>query len=119
MNIHSFSHSRINQMNNQWQWFENWLAKNAPEVVNNLNDGCSLEQLAEVENETGLKMPQSFKDFYLLHNGQRDEDYFGLFYGVSLLPLNKIIGKWQGWKEIAEEIRYMIYTSEVSGDFTI
>ena len=92
-----------NSMQKQWQWFENWIAKNAPEVLNDLNDGCSLEQLLEVENEIGIKLPQSFKDFYLIHNGQKDEDYFGLFYGVSLLPLHKILEEMRIWNGIIDE----------------
>ena len=90
-------------MQKQWQWFENWLAKNAPEVVADLNDGCSPEQLIEVEKELSLQLPQSFKDFYLIHNGQKDEGYFGLFYGVSLLPLEKIVEEWRSWSEIIDE----------------
>ena len=90
-------------MNTQWQWLENWLVKNAPEVINDLNDGCSLEQLLEVENEIGIELPQSFKEFYLIHNGQKDEDYFGLFYGVSLLPLNKIVEEMSVWNGIIDE----------------
>ena len=92
-----------NSMQNQWQWFENWLAENVPEVIDDLNEGCDLEQLAEVENEIGLQLPQSFKDFYLIHNGQKDEDYFGLFYGVSLLPLNKILEEMRVWNSIIDE----------------
>ena len=90
-------------MQNQWLWFENWLAENSSEVLNELNDGCNLEQFLEVEDEIGLKLPQSFKDFYLIHNGQKDEDYFGLFYGVSLLPLNKILEEMRVWNGIINE----------------
>jgi len=90
-------------MNSQWQRLENWLAKNVPEVINDLNAGCSLEQLGRVENEMGLELLQSFKDFYLIHDGQKDEDYFGLFYGVSLLPLNKILEEMRVWNSIIDE----------------
>lgn len=90
-------------MQKQWQWFENWLVENAPKVIDDLNNGCSLEQLIEVENEIGLELPQSFKDFYLIHNGQKDEDYFGLFYGVSLLPLEKIVEEMCVWSGIIDE----------------
>lgn len=90
-------------MTEQWRWIENWLAKNAPKIINDLNEGCNLKQLAKLENEIDLKLPQSFKDFYLVHNGQKDEDYFGLFYGVSLLPLEKIVEEWRVWNEIIDE----------------
>ncbi len=93
----------MNVMRKQWQWFENWLAKNAPEINDDLNEGCSLEQLIKAENEIGLKFPQSFKDFYLIHNGQNNKDYFGLFYGVSLLPLEKIVEQWRMWSKIIDE----------------
>jgi cell wall assembly regulator SMI1 len=90
-------------MRKQWQWFENWLAKNAPEINEDLNEGCSLKQLIEAENEIGLKFPQSFKDFYLIHNGQKNKDYFGFFYGVSFLPLEKIVEEWRMWSGIIDE----------------
>ncbi len=90
-------------MQKKWQWFETWLAKNAPEVIDELNEGCSPEQLIKVENEIDLQLPQSFKDFYLIHNGQKDEGYFGLFYGVSLLPLEKIVDEWRVWIAIIDE----------------
>jgi cell wall assembly regulator SMI1 len=93
----------MNVMKKQWQRLENWLAENEPEAINNLNSGCSFGQLNILENEIGLNLPQSFKDFYLIHNGQNDEDYFGLFYGVSLLPLYKILEEMRIWKGIIDE----------------
>lgn len=90
-------------MKNQWQRLENWLLKNAPEVINDLNEGCSLEELAEIEDEISVKLPQSLKDFYLIHNGQKDENFFGLFYGVSLLPLKKILEEMSVWNGIIDE----------------
>ena len=90
-------------MKEQWQKIESWLMQQYPEMITDLNQGCTQAELLGFEKETGFQLPQSFKDFYLSHNGQKGENYLGLFYDVSLLPLQRIVDEWRMWSRIADE----------------
>lgn len=90
-------------MDQNWQRLETWFAEFLPEMNRDLNGGCDHTAFTELEKEIGVQLPQSFKDFYSAHDGQRATDYMGLFYGASLLPLSKILEQWRIWASIIAE----------------
>ncbi|MEP4076828.1 SMI1/KNR4 family protein [Haloferula sp.] len=73
-----------------WSEFESWLAANCPELEGVLNAGATAEQLQAAESELGFKLPDDFKAFYSIHDGQV-EDSAGLFDGFELLSLSGIL----------------------------
>jgi len=90
-------------MKELWQRIEDWLSKHYPAMVADLNPGCSLNEVLTLEGEIGVELPESFKAFYAIHNGQRAKDYIGLFYNISLLPLADIPTQWNVWSDIMED----------------
>jgi cell wall assembly regulator SMI1 len=90
-------------MKNQWHRLEAWLEKEYPEMLADLNPGCNQEQLINVEKEIGVQLPESVKNFYLIHDGQKSENYIGIFYDVAFLPLDRMIREWRTWSEIIDD----------------
>ena len=72
------------EMNELWVALEDWLAKQLPEVLADLNPGCSNEELSDLEQSLNCTLPKDFKAFYRHHNGQKGETT-GLFFGLPFL----------------------------------
>lgn len=72
-----------------------------PDVIANLNDPVDEQALAALEGRLEITLPEDFREFYLLHNGERDR--LGLIFGLPLLPLEEIYREWQAWQAVAAE----------------
>ena len=94
-----------------WTRIENWLADNAPEILENLNPGATEEEIKRTEEFLGVSFPEDFKDSYLIHNGQKPyvdtpdgqqwKDYC-LMDMWQLLSLDRIKHEWSIWKELLD-----------------
>jgi cell wall assembly regulator SMI1 len=82
---------------------EKWLETNIPEIREDLAPGCSDAAIAEFENLVGRPFPDSLKDLYKWHDGQRGATNSGLFYGLEFLSLAKARENWESWKDIIDE----------------
>lgn len=82
---------------------EKWLDANTPEIREDLAPGCSDAAIAEFENLVGRPFPESLKDLYRWHDGQRGATNSGLFYGLEFLSLAKARENWESWKDIIDE----------------
>lgn len=71
-----------------WDAFEEWLKANAPELKKALHPGAKEGNVALVEKTYGAKLPESFKRFYLRHDGAKGG--VGVVDGAQLLSLNHI-----------------------------
>jgi len=81
---------------------EKWLEANIPEIREDLAPGCSDAVIAEFENLVGRPFPESLKDLYRWHDGQRGATNSGLFYGLEFLSLAKARENWESWKDIID-----------------
>lgn len=82
---------------------EKWLEANLQEVHADLAPGCPEAALAEFESLVGRPFPESLKDLYRAHDGQRGEANTGPFYGLTFLPIADAKKHWSAWKKIVEE----------------
>jgi cell wall assembly regulator SMI1 len=90
-------------MRETWQRLESWFAIHYPAMLSDLNVGCEPASLKDLEEKIGLELPETFKDFYAVHDGQKAKNYIGIFYDVSLLPLPAIYAQWKGWVDLIDE----------------
>lgn len=83
-------------MKDYWERLEILLSTYLPELLANLNPGCTAREVDSLEQELGITLPKDFKSFYLIHNGQNsfsnDRLITGLFFGLEFLSLEGIIG---------------------------
>jgi len=90
-------------MTEQWHKLEKWFSARYPKMVADLNSGCDSAEILDLEREIGIRLPEKFKEFYLIHNGQKAVDYIGIFYNLSLLSLSKIRTEMELWAGIIDE----------------
>jgi cell wall assembly regulator SMI1 len=87
-----------------------WFAANLPLPQYGFNPPATEAQIDEIEQLTGLKLPQSYRDLYRWHDGENDV-FAGHIYGLPLLPLEQVAAEHQLWTDTLEDIdgdRYAI-----------
>ncbi|GJJ12114.1 hypothetical protein Clacol_006355 [Clathrus columnatus] len=90
-----------------WTRLKSWLEQNYSELGDTLNYGIQPQDLSLLELELGQILPQAVKESYLIVNGQEAESAAGcsegLFFGLTLLPLEDVIEEWKFWREVDED----------------
>jgi cell wall assembly regulator SMI1 len=77
---------------------------NAPEVMETLPTGASLDEISELERAMGLNLPPDLRRSLEIHNGQNDPSRCLNFCGVvSLLSTSEILSNWKMLSETNSE----------------
>lgn len=75
-----------------WIRFENWLTQHAPALSTVLLPGAAAAEIEKLESVIGKKLPEDFVQFYMVHNGQLEEDNWeGLIDTEQLITIDTII----------------------------
>ncbi|HEY8958790.1 SMI1/KNR4 family protein [Chitinophaga sp.] len=88
-------------MQQYWLRWEEWMQRNAPRLLNILHPGVTFEAVESLEKLIGTAMPDSFKAFYAVHNGQQ-KARAGLVDADQLLSVEDIITQWHHWKDLLD-----------------
>ncbi|KAG8217270.1 hypothetical protein J3R82DRAFT_5363 [Butyriboletus roseoflavus] len=90
-----------------WNRIKIWLAREYPELGDTLNYGILPQDLAQIEMQFGFALPQAVRESYLVVDGQEAESSAGcsegLFFGLSLLPLEDVLEEWRFWREVDDD----------------
>lgn len=88
-------------MEQDFEKIEGWLGENAQKILNHsLQMPATENELNDLEETIGKRLPSDFKALYLWHNGLDDQDNFGsLFYGMDFFPVSRIIEEYLYKKE--------------------
>ncbi|MDF1549831.1 MAG: SMI1/KNR4 family protein [Bacteroidales bacterium] len=86
-------------MKETWTKIEDWLQENASQIYDSLNEGASDEDFEDLEDLISKRLPDEFKAFYRIHNGQ-DASSEGLIDTEELLSTERIMDEWQVWKDL-------------------
>ena len=89
-------------MDELWLTLEHWLGQYFPEVLADLNPGCSDEEINELERHLDCKLPTDFKALYRCHNGQKGQAT-GIFCGLPFLSLGRVYEQWTAWRDLAQD----------------
>ncbi|KAJ7581410.1 hypothetical protein C8J56DRAFT_866732 [Mycena floridula] len=94
-------------LSSTWTRLRNWLAREYPELGDTLNYGILPQDLAQIESEFGFSLPAAVRESYLLVDGQEAESAAGcsegLFFGLTLLPLEDVLEEWKFWRKVDED----------------
>ncbi|KAG2075900.1 hypothetical protein BDR04DRAFT_805813 [Suillus decipiens] len=94
-------------LENTWNRLKLWLAREYPELGDTLNYGILPQDLAQIEMQFGFALPQAVRESYLVVDGQEAESSAGcsdgLFFGLSLLPLEAVLDEWRFWREVDDD----------------
>ncbi|KAF8638824.1 hypothetical protein AX17_001882 [Amanita inopinata Kibby_2008] len=90
-----------------WNRLRAWLDREYPELGDTLNYGILPEDLAQLEMQFGFALPAVVRESYLCVDGQEAESSAGcsdgLFFGLTLLPLEDVYEEWRFWREVDED----------------
>ncbi|KAF8522261.1 hypothetical protein BU17DRAFT_87354 [Hysterangium stoloniferum] len=90
-----------------WARLRTWLHNNYPELGDTLNYGIAPPELLQLEQSLGYTLPRAVRDSYLCVDGQEAESAAGcsegLFFGLTLLPLEDVVDEWRFWREVDDD----------------
>ncbi|KAF8758518.1 SMI1 / KNR4 family [Rhizoctonia solani] len=94
-------------LQNTWGRIRKFMAREYPELGDSLNYGLAPAIIDQVEAELGMTLPPAVRESYLLCDGQEAESGTacaeGLFFGLTLLPLEEALDEWRFWREVDED----------------
>ena len=82
----------------KWKKIKNHLNN---EQIASLNPPASSSDINELEKAIKHKIPEDFKNFIKIHNGQSINS-IGIFNGLSFLSTKHIYSNWSIWKELLD-----------------
>jgi cell wall assembly regulator SMI1 len=85
-----------------WTRLEHWLQENVIELHESLQKGVSAQQISKLEQHLGVNLPEDYKLFLGLCNGQSETAKAG-FYNGELLSLSSLKFQWGIWKKLLED----------------
>lgn len=93
-------------MEHLWAQFEQWLGRNWPEGLADLNAPATDKEISELEHHLEIQLPPALRQLLKAHNGQGGMAG-GLFDNSEFLSTRAILDQWKVWKDLLD-----------SGEFT-
>ena len=87
-----------------WRKIERWLEHNFEELLDNLGEGCTQNDINELEHELDCSLPLELRESLMLHDGQERPGLpTGVIFGSMLLDCEEIVQERRNWKTVNEE----------------
>lgn len=87
-----------------WEQIDQWLERDFEELYDNLCEGCTINDLNELEHELDCSLPADFRESLTIHDGQERPGLpTGLIFGCMLLDCEEIVQEWNNWRKVNEE----------------
>lgn len=88
-----------------WRKIERWLEDNYEELLDNLGEGCTQNDINELEHELDCSLPLELRESLMIHDGQERPGLpTGLLFSVMLLDCEEIVQERRNWKTVNEDI---------------
>ena len=88
-----------------WQTYEAWLENNYPAGIKDLNAGTSEELFKKLESKIGNKLPDKYREWLTVHNGQKSSAA-GLLVGGEFFSTDGILAEWQIMETLLDEGKF-------------
>jgi cell wall assembly regulator SMI1 len=91
-------------VSHSWKKIDRWLEKNYPELFDQLGEGCTQNDINELEHELDCSLPQDVRESLTVHDGQeRGGRPTGVIFSCMLLDCEEIVQEWKNWRKVNEE----------------
>lgn len=91
-------------VSHSWTRIETWAEHNYEEVGENLCEGCTQNDVNELEHELDCTLPMEVRESIMIHDGQeRGGRPTGILFGCMLLDCEEIVQEWRQWARINDE----------------
>ena len=94
-----------------WRRIERWAEDYYKELLDNICEGCTQNDLNELEHELDCSLPLEVRESLQIHDGQeRGGLPTGLIFGCMLLDCEEIVQEWRNWRKVNEEyLSHQVY----------
>ncbi|KAK3378017.1 hypothetical protein B0H63DRAFT_495707 [Podospora didyma] len=97
-------------VSSSWHKIETWAEEHYPELWDQICEGCTLNDLNELEHQLDCSLPQDVRESLMIHDGQeRGGNPTGIIFGSMLLDCEEIVQEWDNWRKVNQE--YLLETS--------
>ena len=87
-----------------WKRIERWVEENYEELHDQLSEGCTQNDVNELEHELDCSLPMEVRESLQVHDGQeRGGRPTGIIFGCMLLDCEEIVQEWKNWRTVNEE----------------
>lgn len=87
-----------------WRKIERWLEHNYEELLDQLGEGCTQNDINELEHELDSSLPLEVRESLMFHDGQeRGGLPTGVLFSAMLLDCEEIVQEWRNWKIVNDE----------------
>ncbi|RAH68208.1 SMI1/KNR4 family protein [Aspergillus aculeatinus CBS 121060] len=87
-----------------WRKIDRWLEHNYEELFDNLCEGCTQNDINELEHELDCSLPLEVRESLMMHDGQERPGLpTGIIFGCMLLDCEEIVQEWKNWRTVNEE----------------
>ena len=95
----------MNDIEQLWSRLEAWAGANAADILSDLNPGATDDEIAALESELGITLPNAFKASLAVHNGENDGWPCKVFVNHgAYLSTSRIVEEWRQRQQHGEDI---------------
>ncbi|KAI6715007.1 hypothetical protein PZA11_002824 [Diplocarpon coronariae] len=87
-----------------WKRIDRWAEEHYPELFDQLCEGCTTNDLNELEYQLDCSLPLEVRESLMVHDGQeRGGNPTGIIFSSMLLDCEEIVQEWDNWKVVNQE----------------
>ena len=91
-------------VSHSWKKIERWTENNYEELYDQLSEGCTQNDVNELEHELDCSLPMEVRESLQIHDGQeRGGRPTGIIFGCMLLDCEEVVQEWKNWRMVNEE----------------
>ncbi|KAF6828168.1 glucan synthesis regulatory protein [Colletotrichum musicola] len=87
-----------------WKKIDAWAEEHYPELWDQLCEGCTDNDLNELEHQLDCSLPLDVRESLMIHDGQERLGLpTGIIFGSMLLDCEEIVQEWDQWRKVNQE----------------
>ena len=88
-------------VSHSWGRIDKWAEDNYPELFDQLCEGCTANDLNELEHQLDCSLPQDVRESLQIHDGQeRPGNPTGIIFSSMLLDCEEMVQEWENWRKV-------------------
>jgi cell wall assembly regulator SMI1 len=91
-------------VSHSWRRIDKWASENYEELFDALGEGCTNNDLNELEHQLDCSLPLEVRESLQIHDGQEQGGRpTGIVFGSMLLDCEEIVHEWENWRVVNQE----------------
>lgn len=100
-------------VSHSWRKIDRWAEDNYEELYDQLCEGCTQNDVNELEHDLDCSLPLEVRESLQVHDGQeRGGNPTGIIFGCMLLDCEEIVQEWKNWRVVNEQFLSNVSTSQ-------